>query len=314
MQICLRFSRTGFLGNGEPRRYLDLKRLNDGLRERGRDALISYLCRMNRVALPWMRSPTYATAPGDLSDLLLLDVETGICEKTSRIEEAISAVQAFIRRSRLGLEPDWKVTSEFARLWDSRFETYHTWERCKRRELYRENWIEWAELDRARRIEAFRFLESQLRSSTLALAAPGGLDWWADDERSLEHAPKLLQRRVPSELQPLLRPPSSIDHPRRTRHAGQPRVQCAGDVAGCSPTAKPLQLRLVDDQLSSSANPNTPPSIPAAASTPTAADYQANCSEPGALCGHWRNPTADSAVLDGISDEAGHAFPAHRSG
>ena len=118
----------------------------------------------NRVPLPWSAS-TYATKPADLSDLLLLDVETGICEKASRIEEAITAVQTFVRRSRLGLEPDWKVGREFARLWDSRFETYRIWERCKLRELYRENWIEWTERGKARRIEAFRFLESELRNA-----------------------------------------------------------------------------------------------------------------------------------------------------
>ena len=77
----------------------------------------------------------YATKPADLSDLLLLDVETGVCEKASRIEEAITAVQTFVRRSRLGLEPGWKVGGEFIRLWDSRFDSYRVWERCKLREL-----------------------------------------------------------------------------------------------------------------------------------------------------------------------------------
>ena len=140
---------------------------------------------------------------GDLTDLLLLDVQTGLREQASRIEEAITAAQSFIRRSQLGIEPGWTMTREFARLWRSRFETYQTWERARRRELYRENWIEWDELARARRIEAFRFLESQLRTSTLTLAAPGGLDWWADDDRALERAPELLQRRVPSEFRAL---------------------------------------------------------------------------------------------------------------
>lgn len=190
----------------EPRRYLDVKRLNDGLRLRGRDALIAYLCANDRVVLPW--SSTAASAI-DLSDLLLLDVRSSECEKASRIEEAITAVQNFIRRARLGLEPGWKVTREFCRLWDSRFETYHKWELCKRRELYRENWIEWEELEKARRIEAFRFLEDQLRSSTLTLAAPGGMDYWLDDDKSFEHAPELIQDRVPSELQPLTAPPQS---------------------------------------------------------------------------------------------------------
>jgi len=198
----------GCLESGEPRRYEDLKRLNDGLRDRGRNALMAFLCHMDRVALPWQPGQ-FATAPGDLSELLLLDVEAGICEKASRIEEAITAVQSFVRRSRLGLEPDWNVTREFARLWDSRFETYRTWERCRRGELYRENWVEWDELGKARRIEAFRFLESQLRTSDLTLAAPGGLDWWEDDNVALEYAPELLQRRIPSELQPLSPPPHS---------------------------------------------------------------------------------------------------------
>ncbi len=58
----------------------------------------------------YRRSPL---SPRDLSDLLLLDVETGVCEKASRIEEAITAVQTFVRRSRLGLEPNWKAGREF---------------------------------------------------------------------------------------------------------------------------------------------------------------------------------------------------------
>lgn len=202
------FVSDGALANGEPRRYDDLRRLDDGLRERGRAALVAYLCHLDRVALPWQPG-TYAASPGDLSDLLLLDVEAGVCEKASRIDEAITAAQSFIRRARIGLEPGWRVTGEFARLWDSRFATYRTWERCKRRELYRENWIEWDERSRARRIEAFRFLESELRSSTLTLAAPGGLDWWADDDKAFEREPELLQRRVPAELRPLSAPPES---------------------------------------------------------------------------------------------------------
>jgi hypothetical protein len=202
------FLTYGCLESGEPRRYQDLKQLNDGLRERGRYALVHYLCRMNRVSLPYQPSQ-FATVPRDLGDLLLIEVETGICEAASRIEEATTAVQNFIRRSRLGLEPSWKVSREFARLWDSRFDTYRVWERCKRRELYRENWIEWDELRKARRSAAFSFLESELRNSTLTLAAPGGLDWWTNDDESLEFAPTLLQRRTPSELHPLSPAPQS---------------------------------------------------------------------------------------------------------
>ena len=210
------FLDDAYLQNGEPRRYVDVKRLNDGLRDRGRRALVAYLCSSNRVQLTWMSITAYATQPRDLSDLLLLDVETGLCERSSRIEEAITAVQSFVQRARLGLEPGWKVGREFAQLWVSRFETYHSWERCKRREIYKENWIEWSELAKARRIEAFRFLELKLHTSTLTLASPGGMDWWADDDNSLERAPELLQRRIPSTLHPLTSPREGT---RDTRHS-----------------------------------------------------------------------------------------------
>src|SRR5262249_1456194 len=109
------FFADGCLETEGPRRYEDLRRLNDGLRERGRYAVLAYLCGWKRVALPWQQG-SYATAPGDLSDLLLIDVEAGVCERASRIDEAVSAVQSFVRRSRLGLEPGWPMTREFTRL------------------------------------------------------------------------------------------------------------------------------------------------------------------------------------------------------
>jgi Tc toxin complex TcA C-terminal TcB-binding domain len=233
------FVTGGCLDNGEPRRYDDLTRLNDGLRERGRRALVAYLCQMDRVALPWQPAH-YAAAVGDLSDLLLLDVEAGACERASRVEEAITAAQSFIRRARLGLEPGWRVTGDFACLWDSRFETYRTWEQGKRRGLYRENWIEWDERNQARRIEAFRFLESELRS-TLTLAAPGGLDWWADDDRIPERQPKLLQQRVPSELRPISPPPE-----RETREGlgtlGRPEWATSPSWLAAGPQPLPLWM------------------------------------------------------------------------
>lgn len=189
----------GCFDNGDPRRYDDVRRLNDGLRERGRKALLDYLCRMNRVALPWLPG-RFATVPRELSDLLLLDVETGICERTSRIEEAITAVQNFVGRARLHLEPGWPVNYEFARLWDRQFATFRVWQACKRRHLYKENFVEWDELERARRVEAFRFLESELRSSALTVAVPGGLEWWPDQRPPAHRNIEVLEKREPSEI------------------------------------------------------------------------------------------------------------------
>jgi hypothetical protein len=231
--------------DGEPRRYFEIKRLNDGLRFRGRDALIAYLCANDRVILPWSSTTAYASSAIDLSDLLLLDVRCTESEKASRIDEAITAVQNFIRRARLGLESSWKITREFAQLWDSRFETYRKWELCKRRELYRENWIEWEELEKSRRIEAFRFLQDQLGSSTLTLAAPGGTDYWLDDDKSFEHSPRLIQDRVPSELTPLTAPPQS-----ETR-------QGLGTEGSPEYAAEPTWLTLVPQSSASSGNQST---------------------------------------------------------
>lgn len=183
----------GCFENRHPRRYEDVKRLNDGLRERARNALVCYLCHMNRVALPWPAG-AYATVPRDLSDVLLLDVETGLCERASRVDEAITAVQTFVRRARLHLEPGWKVSREFVRMWEREFATFHIWQACKRRHLYKENYVEWSDLEKARSVEAFRFLESKLRGPELTVAEPGGLEWWPNDRLPEQETLRLLQK------------------------------------------------------------------------------------------------------------------------
>ena len=197
-----RFLGDGCLEAGAPRLYDDLRKLNDGLRERGRDALVAYLCGVNGI-----KNNGIKKTPKELSDQLLLDVETGCCEKASRIEEAITAVQTFIQRCRIGLELEtvWNVTPQFAHMWDSRFASYHVWQACKRRELYKENWIDWHELEKATKIESFRFMDEELRRVSLTIAAPGGVDYWP------EHRPPapglcLLQERDPATMQPLSAP------------------------------------------------------------------------------------------------------------
>ncbi|WP_055534721.1 neuraminidase-like domain-containing protein [Streptomyces alboniger] len=202
------FVRNGAFDAGEPRRYDDVRRLNDGLRVRARDALVTWLTGMNRVALP---HGGFATRAQDLSDLLLQDVQAGPGERASRIEDAVSCVQAFVQRARLGLEPGLTVSAELAALWDARFATLHDWRRCTERDLHRENWIEWDELRRARRIEAFAFLESELRGAKLTVAVPGGLDRWPGD-RPPRHDPFTpLQQAVPSTLRMLTPGPEGLD-------------------------------------------------------------------------------------------------------
>lgn len=215
------FVGDGCLENGDPRRYDDLRHLNDGLRVRGRDALVAWLCVTNRVPLPW-KPGQFAESPRDLSDLLLLDVEAGTCERASRIEEAISAGQALMRRARLHLDPGWTVTRAFAELWDREFATFEVWRACKQRLLYQENWIEWSDLRRARRVEAFRTLEAKLRQSELAIAAPGGGDWWPGEPLRIRRDPDLLQVREPARLAQLPAPHEGLDLLGTPEYAGRP--------------------------------------------------------------------------------------------
>jgi hypothetical protein len=181
------FVRDGCIENGEPRRYADIAALNDGLRHRGRAALLAYL------------ASRFGVDPAMLSAALLIDVEAGPCQRMSRVEDAVAAVQAFVQRARLGLEPTLPVTAAFALLWERRFAEFRTWERCARRALYPEDVVEWSELERARHGEAFQFLEAELRRRTLTLAQPGGLVSWPGDQPPSSGL-TLLQSREPARL------------------------------------------------------------------------------------------------------------------
>ena len=86
-------------------------------------------------------------------------------------------------------------------MWDFRFATYHIWQACKRRELYKENWIDWDELEKAKKIEAFSFLDEELKRLTLTIAEPGGVDYWPDDRPPTHPGLCLLQHRDPAEMQ-----------------------------------------------------------------------------------------------------------------
>src|ERR1700733_6277997 len=70
------------------------------------------------------------------------------------------------------VEPGWTVTGAFAHMWDCRFISFRVWQACKRRELYKENWIDWTELEKAEKIEAVGFLNEELKRATLTIAVP----------------------------------------------------------------------------------------------------------------------------------------------
>ncbi|WP_445282329.1 Tc toxin subunit A-related protein [Streptomyces sp. DSM 118148] len=191
------FVADGYLSAGPPRRYSDLRALDDGLRERGRAALLAYLTRFDRVTGV---GGAPAREARHLSDLLLQDVQAGLCERVSRVDDAISAVQTLVSRARLGQEPGWTPSAGFLALWDAQFARYQVWEACARRQFYRENWVDVDELAIARRSETFTFFEAQLRRVTLTRPEPGGLDVWAQPPAPEHPGLALLQVRDPATL------------------------------------------------------------------------------------------------------------------
>ena len=133
-----------------------------------------------------------------------------MCERASRIDDAVTAVQAFVERALLHLEPGIQLGAAFRAVWEGRFKTFRTWQACKRRELYPENTIDCDELERARRDEAFRLLETKLRQAALSIPVPAGIQYW-DDRRPPPHCGlTILQAAEPSTLhQPVAVPPAS---------------------------------------------------------------------------------------------------------
>jgi len=206
LENLTRFYRDGTIENGDPRRYPEIAAPNDGLRLRGRAALVAWLTAMNRVPLPW---GGFAGTPRDLSDLILQDVEAGLCQKATRVEEAITALQLFADRARLGLEAGFVPGAGFAHAWDRRFGDFRTWQACKRREIYRENWIGWTEEAVAQGSEAFRFLQSELRRSDLTV--PGGGVHWPPEDLPPHQALTLLQKREPATMARLGPPRQGLD-------------------------------------------------------------------------------------------------------
>ncbi|MFE0458304.1 neuraminidase-like domain-containing protein [Kitasatospora sp. NPDC058965] len=200
--------RAGYLDNGEPVRFTDLRRLDDCLREHARDALVAHLTRLDRVPLP---GGGYATSADQLTDLLLIDVSTGVRARSTRIAAAVAAVQTFVGRARLGLEAQWQPSAEFVAQWDRRYDTCERWARERRGELYRENRTGRIEQDRARRTEAFRFLEQELRRATLTVPVPGGLAHWSAVPPPAHPGLELLQQRDASALTELLPARQGLD-------------------------------------------------------------------------------------------------------
>jgi hypothetical protein len=119
-------------------RWLEIAtEVNDPLRERRRDALVTYvLSRPN----PWDGTPLRDA--DHLFDYLLLDTQMAACMLTSRIRAAMSSVQTFVQRALMNLEPGVTVLPDRAREWNTWRKQYRVWEANRKVFLHPENWLE----------------------------------------------------------------------------------------------------------------------------------------------------------------------------
>lgn len=131
-----------------------VKPVRDEIRERQRDAMVSYL----------VATETGFESANDLSDDLLMDVQVGACAKTSRIKQAISSTQTFIQRVFLNYEEDVVFTTDDARQWQW-MKAFRLWEANRKIFLYPENWIEPTLRDN--KSELFEKLETDLSKGEL---------------------------------------------------------------------------------------------------------------------------------------------------
>lgn len=146
--------------NSPPRLHLIIT-LNDGLRLRARAALLALLAAYN-----------YPTS--DLNDRLLMDVEAGLNETATRIDDAIAAVQRFMQRVILGLEGTTFLPGEsLLQRWECEFSSFEKWQAVQRRKWYYENWVHWEEAAKLAKSEGFQSLKKSLRADVSTLSGPG---------------------------------------------------------------------------------------------------------------------------------------------
>ncbi|MGI8960802.1 MAG: neuraminidase-like domain-containing protein [Bryobacteraceae bacterium] len=134
--------------------------INNQLRSLQRDALVAYILQQMRD------NPATASidTPDKLFEYFLMDVQMEPCMQTSRIRHALSAVQLFVERCSMNLEPDVSAASINADRW-AWMKRYRVWEANRKVFLFPENWLE-PEL-RDDKSPFFKEIESQLLQSDI---------------------------------------------------------------------------------------------------------------------------------------------------
>jgi hypothetical protein len=109
--------------------------LTDTLNSIKRDALLGYTIWLMNKRFAFIRQPS------DLYQYLLIDTEMGGCMTTTPIVEGIAAVQLYMQRCRMNLEPG--VTEiPIPDAWWQWMSAYRVWEANRRVFLYPENYVE----------------------------------------------------------------------------------------------------------------------------------------------------------------------------
>jgi hypothetical protein len=118
----------------------DFASVNDSivsdLNEARRDMLLGYTV--------WLLQKTYSeiTSPERLYQYLLIDVEMCGCDTTSYVAQGISAVQLYMQRCRLMLEPGVTDLSNIPDIWWEWMSAYRVWEANRKIFLYPENYLD----------------------------------------------------------------------------------------------------------------------------------------------------------------------------
>ncbi len=129
------------------------------IRDRRSAALQAYLAAR--------RDPAGNLIYGDtngLFDHFLIDVQMTSCEVSTRVIQAYIAVQIFVERCRMNLEPDVQIDpQDEAWGWWEWMKRYRIWEAARKVFLYPENWL--VEPQRPNRTEIFRTLEQEIHQN-----------------------------------------------------------------------------------------------------------------------------------------------------
>lgn len=113
--------------------WLDLsKQLQDKIRGQKRDALVAYLL---------AKEPATWNDVNALYAYFLVDVQMESVMPTSRIVQASGAIQLFVQRCLMNLEPDVRADDLAWKQW-AWMKNYRVWEANRKIFLYPENWIE----------------------------------------------------------------------------------------------------------------------------------------------------------------------------